>query len=417
MRLPNLHHGGSVRCPQMARLIAKRSRRFSHHCLNHTPPLLTRPSSRLRTVSTDSFYTPPETSHHYRFHLATSWAGKPDLAEDRGMIKVPFPKESVIGMWRDQMLRRDVSGKRRKPSLAKDAGEDFFFVQEMQNASVGMHSFSARLVILSCYYLSHCILQGIAFGVADGVGGWVDSGVDPSLFSQLLMYHAHRYCRAAWAGEPEIDPTMDYEEREQVEGWELTPYSCLDLAYGGVLRERRVPAGSSTACILSLNASSGLLRAANLGDSGFSIVRSSNVIYKQPSQTHFFNCPKQLTKLPAGSGRKFSRACVDSPSEADTYSTKLRDGDIVVAYTDGFSDNVFSSEMLTICSLVARQGGTEDQQVQSMADRLVEFSRQCMMDTRKVSPFEREAAREGMFFRGGKIDDVTVIVALVREIS
>jgi len=41
---------------------------------------------------------------------------------------------------------------------------------------------------------------------------------------------------------------------------------------------------------------------------------------------------RQLTKLPAGSGRKFSRACVDSPSEADTYSIKLRDGDIVVAY-------------------------------------------------------------------------------------
>lgn len=57
------------------------------------------------------------------------------------------------------------------------------------------------------------------------------------------MYHAHRYSRNAWAGEPEIDPTMDYEEREQVEGWEMTPYECLDLAYGGVLREKFVQAG------------------------------------------------------------------------------------------------------------------------------------------------------------------------------
>jgi protein phosphatase PTC7 len=94
------------------------------------------------------------------------------------------------------------------------------------------------------------------------------------------MYHAHRYSRSAWAGEPEIDPTMDYEEREQIEGWEMTPYECLDLAYGGVLREKYVQAGehlfimqthkdeftlsegSSTACIISLNASSGMLRSA-----------------------------------------------------------------------------------------------------------------------------------------------------------
>jgi protein phosphatase PTC7 len=86
-------------------------------------------------------------------------------------------------------------------------------------------------------------LEGVSFGLADGVGGWVDSGVDPSLFSQALMYHAHRYSRNAWAGEPEIDPTMDYEEREQIEGWEMTPYECLDLAYGGVLREKFVQAG------------------------------------------------------------------------------------------------------------------------------------------------------------------------------
>jgi len=83
----------------------------------------------------------------------------------------------------------------------------------------------------------------VSFGVADGVGGWADSGVDPSLFSQALMYHAHRYSRGAWAGEPEIDPALDYEEREVVEGWEMTPLECLSLAYGGVLRERFIEAG------------------------------------------------------------------------------------------------------------------------------------------------------------------------------
>lgn len=94
------------------------------------------------------------------------------------------------------------------------------------------------------------------------MGGWVDSGVDPSLFSQALMYHAHRYAKVGWVGEPEMDPTLDYVEREQVEGWELPPMECMDLAHGGVLREREVLAGSSTACIVNLNASTGILRAA-----------------------------------------------------------------------------------------------------------------------------------------------------------
>lgn len=115
---------------------------------------------------------------------------------------------------------------------------------------------------------------------------------------------------------------------------------------------------------------------------------------------------RQLTKLPPSKRRSFSRACVDAPSEADVFEVKLRDGDIIVVYvsspfiqssflstvlvqTDGFSDNVFPSEMVTICSLVARAGGPEGEQVQNMADRMVEYSRQCMKSRTRVSPFER----------------------------
>ena len=44
-----------------------------------------------------------------------------------------------------------------------------------------------------------------------------------------------------------------------------------------------------------------------------------------------FICRRQLSKLPKGVPG-FSRAVIDSPREADTYETKLRDGDIVIAY-------------------------------------------------------------------------------------
>ncbi|KAG6818125.1 hypothetical protein H0H87_000030 [Tephrocybe sp. NHM501043] len=310
----------------------------------------------------------------YKFHIGASWAGK-NLS--KGLKAPPFPADSEIGAWRDQTLSRP------KGIDSTSAGQDFLFVQPVDAKQFGTRSFA----FVCCGGLMESV-QGIAFGVADGVGGWVDSGVDPSLFSQALMFHAHRYSRNAWAGEPEIDPTLDYEEREEIEGWEMTPYECLDLAYGGVLREKFVQAGASTACLITMNASSGVLRSA-----------------KQRAQTHFFNCPKQLTKLPASSLRRFSRACVDKPSEAETYRVKLGDGDIVIAFTDGLADNVFASEIVQICALVARRGGTEDEQVQLIADRLVHYARLCMRNVARVSPFEREAARHGQYFTGGKPDE------------
>jgi hypothetical protein len=65
------------------------------------------------------------------------------------------------------------------------------------------------------------------------------------------MYHCHRYAKDGWAGEPEMDPTQCYEEREQVEGWELKPETCLQASYEAVLRERAVTAGLSRYISLS----------------------------------------------------------------------------------------------------------------------------------------------------------------------
>ncbi|KAF8514031.1 phosphatase 2C-like domain-containing protein [Gautieria morchelliformis] len=339
----------------------------------------------------------------YKFHIGASFAGKP--AHPHDIPKDPnagFVNNNPIAAWRDNMLKRP------KTVQSTSAGEDFFYVQEMKNGS------------------------GTSFGVADGVGAWVESGIDPSLFSQALCYHAHRYSRSAWAGEPETEPGQPYDD--PVEGWELTPQECIELAHGGVLRERIVQAGSSTICVLNVNARTGVLRAANIGDSGFIILRSSNIAYTQPPQTHFFNCPYQLAKLPS-TFRRYTGAYVDSPKHAATYSTQLRGGDIIIAYvccqlvkgctdnhgyracfkTDGLADNVYPAEISSVVSLVMRQTSTEEQQAQDLADRLVEYARSCMFKKNKVSPFEKGAVREGIYYRGGKVDDVTVVVAIVEE--
>lgn len=56
--------------------------------------------------------------------------------------------------------------------------------------------------------------------------------------------------------------------------------------------------GSSTACVLVVHQET--LYSANLGDSGFMVVRNGRVITKSEEQVHYFNAPFQLTLPPEG---------------------------------------------------------------------------------------------------------------------
>ena len=83
----------------------------------------------------------------------------------------------------------------------------------------------------------------------------------------------------------------------------------------------------------------------------------------------------------------------DWPRDADLYSATLRAGDVVVAYTDGVSDNVYPQEMNSIVSLVMRSRKTEADQAQSIADHITLFATECMWKKERVSPFERQSFR------------------------
>lgn len=59
-------------------------------------------------------------------------------------------------------------------------------------------------------------------------------------------------------------------------------------------------AGSSTACIVVLDRQSHQLHTANLGDSGFLVVRGGEVVHRSDEQQHYFNTPFQLSIAPPG---------------------------------------------------------------------------------------------------------------------
>lgn len=118
----------------------------------------------------------------------------------------------------------------------------------------------------------------------------------------------------------------------------------LDAAYKGVLSEGDVKCGSATACVVGIDTQRAMLEAANLGDSGYAILRHAQtspsdkdngddryqVIYSSPSQTHYFNCPRQLTKLEPGANAE--GMIMDLPNHADVTSQRLRAGDMVVLF-------------------------------------------------------------------------------------
>lgn len=74
------------------------------------------------------------------------------------------------------------------------------------------------------------------------------------------------------------------------------------------------------------------------------------VVHAQEPQVHFFNAPRQLSKIPqaeldraAGEGKGEGNWLVDRPGDADTVAVQLQDGDVVMLFTDGYSDKWVSS--------------------------------------------------------------------------
>lgn len=105
--------------------------------------------------------------------------------------------------------------------------------------------------------------------------------------------------------------------------------------------------GSSTACVLILNRENSTVYTANIGDSGFIVVRKGQIIHRSEEQQHYFNTPFQLSLPPPG-----QNVLSDSPESADSLSFPVENGDVILAATDGVFDNVPTDLLLDILKTV-----------------------------------------------------------------
>ena len=188
-----------------------------------------------------------------------------------------------------------------------------------------------------------------AIGVADGVGGWAERGVDPGLYSKGLMEAARQMAEGA---PPPGTPT---------------PTALLRGAYD-VIEGRRV-LGSTTAIVATLQSvgpAAATVHFANLGDSGIMIVRpaegGAQKVYRSVEQQHAFNFPFQLgggssdkpecatpaAAVQAGAGRLPPDRVGFVGRHAVTESVAVEVGDLLMLGTDGLFDNLFDEELLAI---------------------------------------------------------------------
>ncbi|KAL2199666.1 hypothetical protein P885DRAFT_74834 [Corynascus similis CBS 632.67] len=189
-----------------------------------------------------------------------------------------------------------------------------------------------------------------------------------------------------------------------------------------------------------------LLYVTNLGDSQIMVIRPSTreLVYKSAEQWHWFDCPRQLgTNSP------------DTPREcAVVDEVPLREGDVVLAMSDGVIDNLWAHEIVERVSTSLetwragegprphastrrrikirsrREEGNEESKGKEeevwgeeeddsgmgfVADELMEAARTIAVDPFAESPFMEHAVEEGLASVGGKLDDISVVAAICKR--
>jgi len=244
-----------------------------------------------------------------------------------------------------------------------------------------------------------------AMGVADGVGGWAEVGVDAGAYARQLMGAAkdnadlttavtntafQRLCQGVAMSTVASEPM---EEVNTDTGTQQLQQAILEQAHSSTDVQ-----GSCTACVLVL--AGDRLLASNLGDSGFLVLRNGKVAFHCPQQQHQFNFPFQI-----GSPDSMS----DLPQVAQRFELVVRPGDVVVVGTDGLWDNCFDEEVTS----VIKYCHDANMDMPRTAQVLAHYARHRAADPKFASPFAYGAYEAGFAFMGGKMDDITVLVARI----
>ncbi|KAH8676204.1 Fcf1-domain-containing protein [Xylariales sp. PMI_506] len=253
----------------------------------------------------------------------------------------------------------------------------------------------------------------------DGVGAWsMRPRGHAGLWSRLILHF--------WVAAMQEDIARPRPPSQQ---YNPDPISYLQAAYERTLDATAGPdcQGTTTATGAQLfyrggmspHSSIPLLYVTNVGDSQVMVVRPSDqempMVYKSTEQWHWFDCPRQLgTNSP------------DTPTQNAVLDVvELEEGDVVLAMSDGVTDNLWEHEIVeNVRTSVRRwergEGGPANGNRYGGANGGMTFVAQELMSAAKTvaldpfaeSPFMEHAIEEGLASEGGKLDDISVVAGL-----
>ncbi|BBH04586.1 Protein phosphatase 2C family protein [Prunus dulcis] len=200
--------------------------------------------------------------------------------------------------------------------------------------------------------------NGGIIAVADGVSGWAEQDVDPSLFPKELMAHV-----SCLVGDEEVNNN---------------PQILIGKAHAATSST-----GSATVIVAMLERN-GILKIANVGDCGLKVIREGKINFSTSPQEHYFDCPYQL------SSEAVSQTYLDAMImmiagdydcgiirlQFQVSSIELMEGDTIVTGSDGLFDNVFDHEIVSTLARyrnVAEAGGKPDDITVIVGQSLITF--------------------------------------------
>jgi protein phosphatase PTC7 len=157
-----------------------------------------------------------------------------------------------------------------------------------------------------------------AIGIADGVGGWNDFGINPAFIARKMMFNAYNICQTGFK----------------------EPKKVLIDAHQKIVTDDEVFAGTTTCCILTLFDSQ--IHSANIGDSGYIVIRNGNIVHDNINwevvNKGLYPAPNAIGIIPEH--LMYGNVIISDPKDSNTESHPVQKGDIVVLATDGFWDNI-----------------------------------------------------------------------------
>jgi len=248
-------------------------------------------------------------------------------------------------------------------------------------------SFRPYFFISSAFYIPHpkklhtggedshfISTDNITLGIADGVGGWASvPGANVAKFSRDLMELCNNYSN------------------------QNEPIEIIRKAYE---KMQKSIIGSSTVVLAKLINTT--IKFYNIGDSKCAVYREFKQVFETKTTSFSFNTPYQL-------GHR-SKSTVDNGIIQDF---DIEPEDIIVCGSDGLWDNLFNHEIEQILinswSTISLPSGFVKHSSKRLADTAIFIG----ANEGKNTPFEIEARKNGHEWKGGKLDDTTVIVSQV----